>query len=149
MAVEEADGTYRLYGYKWFSSATDADMTFTLARVVDRQGNTVEVTELASSASGYNTCMCWLLPLVQQEYIKMSKTVVLLQHLLQLVHPLYSCGVCVCMCMNVRVCMNVCVCMCERERETWIGLRSLATYPLFFQFLVICPLMMITIIVRL
>ena len=59
MAVEEADGTYRLYGYKWFSSATDADMTFTLARVVDRQGNTVEVTELASSMAGYSTCMCW------------------------------------------------------------------------------------------
>ena len=59
VAVEEADGTYRLYGYKWFSSATDADMTFTLARVVDRQGNTVEVTELVSAVSGYSTCMCW------------------------------------------------------------------------------------------
>lgn len=26
-------GHYDLYGYKWFSSATDSDMTFTLARV--------------------------------------------------------------------------------------------------------------------
>jgi alkylation response protein AidB-like acyl-CoA dehydrogenase len=30
---------YRLYGYKWFSSATDSDMTLTLGRVVDEQGN--------------------------------------------------------------------------------------------------------------
>ncbi|KAK7087897.1 acyl-CoA dehydrogenase family member 11-like [Littorina saxatilis] len=45
VAVEEGDGTYRLYGYKWFSSATDADMTFTLARVVDKDGNTVEGTK--------------------------------------------------------------------------------------------------------
>ncbi|XP_076452464.1 acyl-CoA dehydrogenase family member 11-like [Babylonia areolata] len=45
LAVEQTDGSYRLYGYKWFSSATDADMTFTLARVVDRHGNTVEGTK--------------------------------------------------------------------------------------------------------
>lgn len=45
VAVEEADGTYRLYGYKWFSSATDADMTFTLARVVNKKGKTVEGTK--------------------------------------------------------------------------------------------------------
>lgn len=43
IAVEEADGSYRLHGYKWFSSATDADMTFTLARIVDAQGKTVQV----------------------------------------------------------------------------------------------------------
>ena len=58
VAVEEADGTYRLYGYKWFSSATDADMTFTLARVVDKQGNTIEVPGLAViKGCYYNTCM--------------------------------------------------------------------------------------------
>ncbi|KAL8559901.1 hypothetical protein ACOMHN_016947 [Nucella lapillus] len=45
VAVEQTDGSYRLYGYKWFSSATDADMTFTLARVVDKQGHTVEGTK--------------------------------------------------------------------------------------------------------
>ena len=28
----------RLYGYKWFSSATDSDMSMTLARVEDREG---------------------------------------------------------------------------------------------------------------
>ncbi|KAK6055238.1 acyl-CoA dehydrogenase, middle domain protein, partial [Cooperia oncophora] len=31
--------TYRLYGYKWFSSAVDADITLTLARIVDKHGN--------------------------------------------------------------------------------------------------------------
>lgn len=46
VAVEQGDGTYRLYGYKWFSSATDADMTFTLARVVDKQGQAVEVPSI-------------------------------------------------------------------------------------------------------
>ncbi|XP_052803638.1 acyl-CoA dehydrogenase family member 11-like [Mya arenaria] len=45
VAVEQADGSYRLYGYKWFSSATDADMTFTLARVVDKHGQTVQGTK--------------------------------------------------------------------------------------------------------
>jgi len=34
-AYLQEDGTYKLYGYKWFTSATDADMAFTLARVVD------------------------------------------------------------------------------------------------------------------
>jgi alkylation response protein AidB-like acyl-CoA dehydrogenase len=43
VAVEQSDGTYKLYGYKWFSSATDADITFTLARAVDKQGNTIQV----------------------------------------------------------------------------------------------------------
>ena len=31
-AVPQADGTYRLHGYKWFTSATDSDMALTLAR---------------------------------------------------------------------------------------------------------------------
>ena len=30
VAVAQEDGTYKLYGYKWFSSATDSDMTLTL-----------------------------------------------------------------------------------------------------------------------
>ena len=33
-----AEDEYRLYGYKWFSSATDSDMSLTLARAVDREG---------------------------------------------------------------------------------------------------------------
>lgn len=44
-AVPEQGGTYRLHGYKWFSSATDADMAFTLARVRDEDGNVREVSE--------------------------------------------------------------------------------------------------------
>ena len=46
VAVEQTDGTHKLYGYKWFSSATDADITFTLARIVDRDGKTVQVNTL-------------------------------------------------------------------------------------------------------
>ena len=34
---------YRLHGYKWFSSATDADMAFTLARIQDNDGMVTEV----------------------------------------------------------------------------------------------------------
>ena len=34
-AVEQSDGSYKLYGYKWFSSATDADMTLTLGKIDD------------------------------------------------------------------------------------------------------------------
>lgn len=35
-AVLQSDNLYKLYGYKWFSSATDSDMTITLARVLDK-----------------------------------------------------------------------------------------------------------------
>ena len=38
LAVPQSDGTYRLFGYKWFSSATDSDMTLTLARIVGEDG---------------------------------------------------------------------------------------------------------------
>lgn len=44
LAFEQSDGSYKLNGYKWFSSATDADVTLTLARVVDKNGNTVKGT---------------------------------------------------------------------------------------------------------
>ncbi|XP_033109420.1 acyl-CoA dehydrogenase family member 11-like isoform X2 [Anneissia japonica] len=40
IAIPQPDGTYKLHGYKWFSSATDADMTLTLARIVDEHGQT-------------------------------------------------------------------------------------------------------------
>ncbi|CAI4226181.1 unnamed protein product [Auanema sp. JU1783] len=42
-AVEE-NGKYRLYGYKWFSSAVDADVALTLAREVDKDGNIAKGT---------------------------------------------------------------------------------------------------------
>lgn len=41
--MKQADGTYKLYGYKWFSSATDADMSLTLARIADSEGQTKAV----------------------------------------------------------------------------------------------------------
>lgn len=44
LAVAQPDGSYKLYGYKWFSSATDSDMTLTLARIVDEDGKTVDGT---------------------------------------------------------------------------------------------------------
>ena len=38
LAVPQTDGSFKLFGYKWFSSATDSDMTLTLARIVDKDG---------------------------------------------------------------------------------------------------------------
>lgn len=35
-AVLQSENLYKLHGYKWFSSATDSDMTITLARVLDK-----------------------------------------------------------------------------------------------------------------
>lgn len=40
VAVPQTDGSYKLHGFKWFTSATDADMTLTLARIQDRTGAT-------------------------------------------------------------------------------------------------------------
>ncbi|XP_022610718.1 acyl-CoA dehydrogenase family member 11-like [Seriola dumerili] len=40
VAVPQSDGSYKLHGFKWFTSATDADMTLTLARVQDTTGAT-------------------------------------------------------------------------------------------------------------
>lgn len=45
LAVLQKDGSYKLFGYKWFSSATDADITFTLARIVDDRGRTIKGTK--------------------------------------------------------------------------------------------------------
>ncbi|NXI53915.1 ACD11 dehydrogenase, partial [Chloroceryle aenea] len=38
VARKQPDGTYRLYGFKWFTSAADSDVTLTLARVEDAKG---------------------------------------------------------------------------------------------------------------
>ncbi|XP_062360119.1 acyl-CoA dehydrogenase family member 11-like isoform X2 [Cinclus cinclus] len=38
VARKQPDGTYRLYGFKWFTSAADSDMTLTLARIADAEG---------------------------------------------------------------------------------------------------------------
>lgn len=34
VAVEQLDGSHKLFGYKWFSSATDSDMSLTLANII-------------------------------------------------------------------------------------------------------------------
>ena len=47
-AIRQADGTYKLYGYKWFSSATDSDMTLALARIVDENGQTTKVSLMST-----------------------------------------------------------------------------------------------------
>ncbi|RWS19790.1 isovaleryl-CoA dehydrogenase-like protein, partial [Leptotrombidium deliense] len=39
IAVPVGNNAYRLYGYKWFSSAADSEITLTLARVSDMEGN--------------------------------------------------------------------------------------------------------------
>ncbi|XP_078467763.1 acyl-CoA dehydrogenase family member 11-like isoform X1 [Lampetra fluviatilis] len=41
VAEPQPDGSYRLHGFKWFTSATDSDMTLTLARVTDAEGRTL------------------------------------------------------------------------------------------------------------
>lgn len=38
-----ADDSYLLYGYKWFSSATDAQVAFTLARIMDSEESVTKV----------------------------------------------------------------------------------------------------------
>lgn len=37
VAVAEANGSHQLFGYKWFSSATDSDMTLTLANIISEE----------------------------------------------------------------------------------------------------------------
>ncbi|NXU47449.1 ACD11 dehydrogenase, partial [Turnix velox] len=39
VARKQPDGTFRLYGFKWFTSAADSDVTLTLARVTDAEGH--------------------------------------------------------------------------------------------------------------
>jgi alkylation response protein AidB-like acyl-CoA dehydrogenase len=34
LAVKTEDGSYRLYGYKWFTSATDSNMALTLGKII-------------------------------------------------------------------------------------------------------------------
>ena len=56
IAIPQGDGsTYRLFGYKWFSSATDADVTLTLARVQNPDGTTQPV----STASALPVSLCY------------------------------------------------------------------------------------------
>ncbi len=45
IAVHQEANVYRLYGYKWFSSATDSDMTLTLARIKNEDGSLIPGTK--------------------------------------------------------------------------------------------------------
>jgi alkylation response protein AidB-like acyl-CoA dehydrogenase len=42
LALPSTDGQYDLYGYKWFTSATDSDMALTLARDTDASGQPLD-----------------------------------------------------------------------------------------------------------
>lgn len=42
------DNSFILRGYKWFSSATDAQIAFTLARIVDSEGYVPKVNNISS-----------------------------------------------------------------------------------------------------
>ncbi|XP_078010533.1 acyl-CoA dehydrogenase family member 11-like [Phascolarctos cinereus] len=44
VALKQEDGTYKLFGLKWFTSSTDADMTLALARIRDAQGSVTKGT---------------------------------------------------------------------------------------------------------
>jgi len=44
IARMQPDGSYKLYGYKWFTSATDANVSLTLARIESDDGTTVDGT---------------------------------------------------------------------------------------------------------
>lgn len=59
VAVPQTDGSYKLHGFKWFTSATDADMTLTLARVQDGTGATTPVF-LTSDAPLTSLLFVWL-----------------------------------------------------------------------------------------
>lgn len=74
VAVAQTDGSYKLHGFKWFTSATDADMTLTLARVQDSTGgitpvlatfltfhSTAEINDLLNNFTPL--CVCTCLPL--------------------------------------------------------------------------------------
>lgn len=43
VARKQPDGTYHLYGFKWFTSAADSDMALTLARIEDAEGHVKQV----------------------------------------------------------------------------------------------------------
>ncbi|XP_063000282.1 acyl-CoA dehydrogenase family member 11-like [Elgaria multicarinata webbii] len=45
VAQEQPDGTYRLHGLKWFTSATDSDVSLTLARIVAADGQTEQASK--------------------------------------------------------------------------------------------------------
>ncbi len=57
LAIPLPDGTFRLHGYKWFSSATDSDVAFTLARITAEDGSAAQVLPFLL---GGNACFFFL-----------------------------------------------------------------------------------------
>ncbi|XP_052652852.1 acyl-CoA dehydrogenase family member 11-like isoform X1 [Harpia harpyja] len=51
VARKQPDGTYRLYGFKWFTSAADSDVALTLARVADAEGQVKQWPQAFSNLS--------------------------------------------------------------------------------------------------
>ncbi|XP_072456100.1 acyl-CoA dehydrogenase family member 11-like isoform X2 [Notamacropus eugenii] len=44
VALQQEDGTYKLFGFKWFTSSIDADVTLALARIMDARGSVTKGT---------------------------------------------------------------------------------------------------------
>lgn len=63
VARKQPDGTYRLYGFKWFTSAADSDVTLTLARVVDAEGQVKQCCLMVEPAEGAGPFFFFLLSL--------------------------------------------------------------------------------------
>lgn len=63
VARKQPDGTYRLYGFKWFTSAADSDVTLTLARVADAEGQVKQVCLMVKPGEGAGAFFFFLVPL--------------------------------------------------------------------------------------
>lgn len=63
MARKQPDGTYRLYGFKWFTSAADSDVTLTLARIADAEGHVKQVCRGVECAEGAGELFTFLFSL--------------------------------------------------------------------------------------
>lgn len=63
VALEQPDGSHQLFGYKWFSSATDSDMSLTLANIL-REDQPEPVRKWMEQLSNfsvnnyYSCCLC-------------------------------------------------------------------------------------------
>jgi alkylation response protein AidB-like acyl-CoA dehydrogenase len=64
IAKKQSDGTYKLFGYKWFTSATTADVALTLARIVDEKTGLVE--------EGSSGLSCFLLKVRQDDGVTLN-----------------------------------------------------------------------------
>jgi alkylation response protein AidB-like acyl-CoA dehydrogenase len=53
--LDAATNTWSVSGFKWFSSATTADMTMLLARTIDPKDGTVKTVKLAFTNLFYQT----------------------------------------------------------------------------------------------